>query len=157
MREVSPEFMQSMFARETDIVTVALLTIDHASLAEPIRVSSDAVDTTSRGNLFIAYPFELTLPDDEEDSQARASITIDNVGRGVIAALRSATGAPPTLLIEIVKSTDWDEVEASISGFVLSNVRYDIFTIQGDLMFDNRLNESCPTGRFTPGFFPNVF
>lgn len=157
MRTVTPEYMQSLFARETTVATIVLLTIDHPSLDAPIRVSSDAVDTVSRLETFIAYPFALKLPDDEEDTQARASLSIDNVGRGIIAALRGATGAPPTVLIEIVKSTNWDEVEATITGFVLGNAKYDVLTISGELIFDTRLNEACPAGSFTPGFFPNAF
>jgi hypothetical protein len=156
MRAVSAEYMQSLFARETSLVTAVLLTIDHSSLAQPIRVTSDAVDTVSNGNTFIVYPFKLVIPTDEEDAQPTAQLTIDNVGRGVIAALRSATGEPPTVLIEIVKSTDWDTVEVSIPGFLLANVKFDVFTITGDLVYDAKLNEPCPTGRFTTGFFPNV-
>lgn len=156
MREVSAEYMQSMFARETDLVTAVLLTIDHSLLSSPIRVTSDSVDTISNGNTFIPYPFKLVIPNDEDDTQAVAKLTIDNVGRGLIATLRSAVGEPPTILIEIVKSSDWDEVEVSIPGFVLGNVTFDIFSIQGDLLFDTRQNEPCPAGRFTPGFFPNV-
>lgn len=156
MREVSPEYMQSMFERETTIATVVLLTFEHEDFEETIRVTSDSVDTISRGETFIAYPFQLKLPSDEEDSEAKASITIDNVGRGLIAALRSISRTPPTMLIEIVKSTDWDTVEASVPGFILGNIKYDAMTITADLMFDSRFNETLPAGRFTPGFFPNV-
>lgn len=155
MRSVSPEFMQTVLARETSVVVACLLTIDHPDLSTPIRLTNDSIDTTSRGETFLAYPFKITLPDDSDDTQSRAKIIIDNVGRALVNIFRSGVGARPQVTIELVKSTDWDVVEIAITGYIITEVSISD-VIECTLNFDSRINEFCPAGRFTPGFFPGV-
>ena len=97
-RPVSLTFKQAVNAQETSEAFLILITIDHPDLSQPIRVTSDAVDTTSRSNLFVAFPFELTLPADSEDRPPRASLRIDNVDRQIVQAIRDITSAPSVLM-----------------------------------------------------------
>lgn len=156
MRELSAELMQALFARETTVVTILLLTVDHELLDEPFRVTSDAVSTVSRGNTFTPFPFKLTWPEDNADADVKAQLTIDNVSRALISMLRQATQSPPSTLLEVVKSTALDTVEIELSGFEIKSTKFDVQTVTMDLVFDSRIKEQFPAGRFTPGYFPNV-
>jgi hypothetical protein len=155
-RPLTAATRRAIFVPETDEVFLTLLTLNHASLESPLRVTSDAVDTTSRGNLFTAYPFDLSLPDDNEERAPRARLSIDNIDRTIIRAIRSLD-TPPEVLIEIVRAADPDTVEASFSDFKLTNVRYDAHLVQGDLSVEDFTTEPFPSSVFSPSLFPGLF
>lgn len=147
---------QSLNAAESNDTFLVLLTLSHADLAEPLRVSSDGQDTLSRGNNFIAYPFELSLPSDEDNRAPRAHLTIDNVDRQIVQAVRTLTSAP-TALIEIIRAADPDTVEAKFEDFKLTNVFYDAHTVEADLTIEDFTAEPYPAASFSPSLFPGIF
>jgi len=143
---------QALAASETADAFLILLTIDHPDLAQPIRVTSDGVNTVSRGNTFIAFPFALILPDDSHDRPPRARLAIDNVDRRIVEAIRSI-GSAPTVLMEIVRAADPDTVEASFVEFRLTNTRYDELVVEGDLTLESFVAEPYPATIFSPADF----
>ncbi len=155
-RNLSASARQAIFAADSGEAFVILLTFTHASLAEPIRVSSDAVDTVSRGHIYVAYPFELTLPDDDESRAPRARLIIDNVDRQIVAVLRELTTSP-VLTLEVVRASEPDVVEAVFHDFRLRNVRYDSHVIEADLTIEDFTAEPYPAGSFCPSLFPGIF
>ncbi len=157
MRTTSLTFMQAAFAQETDEAPIALITIEHASLSPPIRVAGFDVDVVSGGDTYVAFPFKLTLPTDVENTAPRAKITIDNVDRSIVTAIRNASGAPPTATLEIVLASTPNTIEASFPAFVMRNVSYDALTVEAELTIDVLTGEPFPAGRFRPGAFPGLF
>ncbi len=155
-RDVSLTARQALNAPETGEAFLILLTLDHVDLAVPIRVTNDALDVTSRGDEFIAFPFELFLPDDDDSRAARAVLRIDNIDRQVVKAVREISGAP-TVLIEVVRAADPDTVEASFPDFRLVNVTYDAHVVQGELTVEDFTAEPYPAGVFSPAAFPGLF
>lgn len=155
-RTVSNTAKAALFAPETGEAFLILLTLSHPDLAVPIRVSSDAVNTTSRGDLFIAYPFDLTLPDGEEQRPPRARLVIDNVDRQIVATIRTLQSAP-TLLIEIIRASDPNTVEAKFSDFKLFDITYDSQVITADLTLEDFTAEPYPAATFSPSLFPGLF
>lgn len=155
-RSVSTTFKQAVAAQETGEAFLVLLTISHADLAAPIRVSSDAVNTTSRGETYVAFPFDLALPDDNRSSAPRARLTIDNVDRQIVEAMRLIQ-SPPTVLMEVVLASDPDTVEAEFPAFKLRSVEVDILTVRGDLTIELFEDEPYPAGSFVPSAFPGLF
>jgi cellulase/cellobiase CelA1 len=153
---LSAATLQGVFAQETDEAWLVLLTIDHADLGSPIRVGSDAVDTVSRGNTFIAFPFRLALPTDEHGQLPRARLQIDNVDRQIVDTIRSI-GSAPSVLMEIVRAAAPDTVEASWPDFVLDNATYDALTVSGALTLGLLAREPYPADNFTPSTAPGVF
>ncbi len=155
-RNITATTRQAIYGSETGEVFIILLTLTHPSLSAPIRISSDSVDTNSRGEVFVAYPFDLTLPDDEESRATRARLVIDNVDRQIIAALRGVTTAP-VVLMEIVRAAEPDVVEAVFSDFRLTNVTYDSQQIEADLGIEDFTAEPYPAASFSPSLFPGIF
>lgn len=157
MREVSLPFLQAAFAQQTGEAPIVLVTIEHDDLDAPIRVTNYDVDVVSDSETFVAYPFELALPTEPEEGAPRATITIDNVHRDIVEAIRNASGAAPKVTLAVVLASSPDEIEASFPGFDLKNVSYDALTIEGELTLDSLAGERYPAGRFRPGAFPGLF
>ena len=156
MRTLSSAVIQSMFAQETDEVYVVLITIDHADLPAPIRVCSDSIDTMSRGNNYFAYPFQLSLPDDQEGAPPSASITVDNVHRDLTNSLRMIS-SPASFTIEIIRAADPDVVIAPFQPLKMKSVKVDVMQVSGELTVDDAATEPFPFMTYTPKRFPGLF
>ncbi|NNG04359.1 MAG: DUF1833 family protein [Inquilinus sp.] len=152
---VSATYKQAAYAAETGEAPIVLLTIDHADLAAPIRVTSDAVDTASRGDTYVAFPFRVSLPDDTEEA-ARARLEIDNVDRRIVEAVRSIS-SPPSVRLEVVLAGTPDLVEAGPFDFELEETRYDLLVVSGELAFEPVLDLAMPADSLSPGLFPGLF
>ena len=153
---VSATFTSAIMGQETSEAFIVLIKIDHSSLSSPIRVSSDGVNTSSNGETFIAFPFELELPISDPDQPPRARITIDNVDRSIVTAIRSIS-TEATVDIDIVLASDPNTLEISYSGFKLTNVDYDALVVSGDLGFEDFFSEPYPSRVFSPADFPGGF
>ena len=155
-RTVSGGSRSALFAPQSGDAFIVLLTFAHGDLAAPLRVCSNDQDVISRGDLFVAYPFDLTLPDDSEVRAPRARLVIDNVDRQIVATLR-ALASSPVLTLEVVRAAEPDVVEAVFHDFRLRNVRYDSQVVEADLTIEDFTAEPFPAGSFTPSQFPGIF
>jgi len=155
-RSITSATKDALYSQENGDAFLILLTIDHVTLETPIRVSSDAVNTVSRGIDFISFPFELTLPDDQENASPRAHLKIDNIDRTIVKTIRAINSAA-TVLIEIVRAEDPNTLEAKFLNFKLINVVYDAKTVEGDLTIEDFTSEPYPAGNFSPSLFPGLF
>jgi len=145
-----------MFPEETDEVFIVLITIDHNALPTPIRVSSDAVDTVSRGNTYTHCPFKLQLPVDEPGAPYRAKIAIDNVDRRIVQNLRTITTAAE-ILVEIVRASDPNTVDMALPDFELAVADYDQLEVSGELNLEDFSAEPFPAANFDPARFRGGF
>ena len=156
-RQLSLSAVQSLLAQETEKVWLVCLTIDHADLTSPIRLVNDKQDLTRTAGTFTAFPFQVTLPSEDEQETPRATLTIDNVDRTVIQALRSITSAPD-ITIEVVLQDSPNTVEAGPFEFQLHSITYDAQAIRGDLGYQSDfLNEGFPKLAFTPNTAQGLF
>lgn len=155
-RSLSPTARRAVFAQQTGEVFLLLLTIEHASLAAPIRVVNDLVNHTSNGDVFTAFPFQLQLPDEHEDKPPRMRLSIDNVDRTIVESLRRLT-SPPTVQLDVCLASQPDVIEESFPGFLLQSVSYDHLVVEGDLTLDDIVTEPFPEGSYTPQHFAGLF
>lgn len=162
---LSAAAVASAMAQETGEAWLLLLTIDHSTLAEPIRVAANHENVTSRGDVYVGYPFSLDLPDDAPNEMPRVRLEIDNVGvpdeadplaRRVSDYLR-AIDSPFTASIEVVLASQPDIVEAGPFVMSCAKAEYDAGTVSGDLIFEDVLNEPYPAGSFVPASHPGLF
>lgn len=154
---VSSGMIAAMFDEETGDGLLALLTIEHAALATPIRVVNNWEDITSNGESYTAFPFDIVLPGSEAASATTAQLEIDNVSTEIIAAVRSASGDPPTVTILVVKLSDPDTVEITYPALQMRNVRADAGKVTAELYAADMQTEPYPGGNFTPGSFGGLF
>ena len=164
-RTLSTTARGAMFAQQTDEVFIVLLTISHDSFDDDIRVASDSREelpvagvrgVISRGEEYLYIPFDLTLPQQDDSGVSKASLSLDNVGRELITAVRSADSAV-RIKIEVVLDSAIDTVEITLDDFRLDSVKYNALTVSGDISMDYYDLEPCPKQRFTPSDWPGVF
>lgn len=156
MNLVTPDTLRGLLAQETDRLLLTALTIEHASLAAPIRLVSDRVNMTRTAGTFIAFPFEIVLPDQRDDQLPMVELRLDNVDRAISAAI-DALESEPTVTLEVVPAAAPNTLDAGPFVLTLRNVTYDALTIRGQLGFEDTLNEPFPEGTFTPKDFPGLF
>lgn len=173
-RAVSEAFQAAANAEETGEVVVILLTITHADLEAPIRLSNDPTQrldlleseseasgqpvygTISRGDSYLYLPFQLTLPQEQDQSPPSARVVIENVGRDLVPLLRS-TSTPAQVTIEILLASDLETVEVTFPTLDLAQADYDAGQATLDLVVDYLANEPYPAGNFDPSGFPGLF
>lgn len=155
-RDTSLTFRRAVFSQQTGEVLLSLVSIEHATLASPIRLVNNLVDITSRGNTFAACGFGLLPPQETSDRLPTSSIWIDNVDQALTESVRSIT-TPATVTLEIILASDPDRVEAGPFVFRLERIDINAENITGRLAFEDFLNERVPAGRISPTTFPGVF
>ena len=155
MRAVTTAFLEAVRAQESGEVFLLLVTLDHAVLNPPMRAANNTQAVISRGDTFLAYPFEIELPTDS-DRPPRARLRIDNVDREIVTTLRQVAG-PVSVTAEVVLASDPDTVEAAFEDMSLMEARYDALVVEGELAYEDVLNEPFPGIDFTPANFPGLF
>jgi len=155
-RSLSSLAKQAINAQETSEAFLLLLTISHASLSSPIRVANNFENVVSGGNTYIAFPFTIVLPNDQEDQAPKMRLVIDNVDRSIVTSLRGLTSAP-TLQLDVILASQPDTLEASFPGFSLKQTSYDQLVVEGDLTLEEIVTEPFPEGSFDPQNFAGIY
>jgi hypothetical protein len=155
-RDVSAAFIAACNAAETSEGFYVLITIDADELPDSIRLNNSGTTFVSRGNTFYAFPIQVTLSDDSEDSPPQAKLIIDNIDRTMVAAMRSIS-TPCTVMLEVVKHSDLNTPEAVLTDFQIREVTYNALTIEGTLSLEALFSEPAVAYDFTPTYFPGLF
>ncbi len=156
MRDLSTNALTAINSQETDEIFLTLLTISHGDLSTPYYFVNNTVDIVSRGNTFIAYPFDLPLPDSIGESIPNVSLKIDNVDRRIVDTLRSFL-SPPSLKIEVVLASSPDIVELGPLDMIILKADYDVMLIEAMIVYDNNMMDLFPSDRYIPSLFPGLF
>lgn len=107
-------------------------------------------------NNYLAFPYRLDWPSDEEGAPPRARLTIDNVSRDIGDALQSIS-SPPSIEIKLVRYLWPDITETTLPVFNLRDVKVDSLIVQGNLVLDDDTAEPFPADTFVPSNAPGVF
>lgn len=155
-RTLSAAAKEAMFSQETNKVFLMLLTLEHDDFAGPIRVVNNYDNVTSGGDVYTAYPFLFSLPDEFEDSLSQVDLIITNVDRLLVDEVRSIS-SPITVTLEIALSDSPDTIEAGPFVMKMREVKYDASRLTGQCSFQDILNEAYPEGSYTPADYPGLF
>lgn len=167
MTDVSTTFKQAAYAQQTDEVFIILVTLDSDELTDPIRICSDPLEKlpllgddiyglVSNGDTYLFLPFDIWLPRDDRTGTVSAKLSIENIDRRVIETARSVT-KPISVRMQCILASDPDTIELDFDNFQLSNVKYDVMTVDGDLTLNYWGLEPFPSNTFTPSNFPGLF
>lgn len=146
----------ALYAPSTDKVLVDLVTIEHEDLVTPIRVCTDAVSITSRGNVYQHLPIALAMPDDVESGQPRIPLILDNVSRDLVIALRGIQ-TPPVVTVETIVASAPDVVELGPMVYTAEEVEIGLYEVRLNLALEALQNEPYPAPIFSPVHFPLLF
>lgn len=147
---------QQVIKQHRDDPFIILMTLVHAQLKDgPLYVARNRKKFISRGNTYLAYPFEPELPGDGDESpQGRVSIA--NVARRIGRTIEGLI-EPPQVTFELVLASDPDTVQNVWDGFEFSQVTWDKFRMTGTVELPDTFNEPWPNVFYEPSGFPGLF
>jgi hypothetical protein len=152
-RSVSAVLKEAIYKSHSSRVFIVLVEINETTLLEPLRFTSDNVNTISNGNTYTPFPFSISLPDDDEDKIPSTVLQIDNVDRQIAQTLRELDDAPDFTLW-VVLDDDPDRIEAGPFTMKLRNARYGLLTVQADIEGPSLLEEPYPAESYNPVDYP---
>lgn len=135
---------------------LVLMTIKLAPEGEDVRVVNNTEDVTSRGQVFIACPFAIALPEASENVITNAEVQIDNVDTRIWQGVRALTFAPEVLL-EVVLASAPSTVLIGTDGLKLRETTATQRTISGKLVPDSVWTAGFPAHDFDPAQFQGMF
>lgn len=152
----SDKLVKAALAPETGEIFLMLVTLNHESFEEPIRLVNNLEDINSRGKTYVAFPFDLAMPPDDGETLPVVQLTAQNATLELIDELRSIQ-SQMSLRIELILASSPDYVEALIDDMRVASVQYDKTAIQMTCTVDDLLNTSFPGERYLPSNFPGLF
>lgn len=155
MRSLSPAAIQEFFNSHSADPFLTLLTISHNDW-QTKRFVRNNEQIVSRGQVYLPLAFDFSLPIDDGETVPAVKISLDNVDLGLVREFRSIEEAP-FVKIETIFASRPDQIEIMIEDLKLEQITYDGFKIAGVLTFDDFLNTSIPSDRYTPKDFPGIF
>ena len=155
-RDYSDNVLDSLTSEETGEVYTTLVTVKDNEGSVLARFTDDSVDTIYAGNNFVAYPFALTLPDNQEGQETSAQLTLTNVDRQLIEAVRASTGHLYVTL-RVVLASDTSIVMVHYPDMEMRRLNYNTDTLSGELTYESFLNEPYPKDLMVARHFPGLF
>ncbi|WP_337054106.1 DUF1833 family protein [Pseudoxanthomonas sp. USHLN014] len=149
MRQLSPAAARAVLSAETEEVFLACLSITHPAI-DTIRIVNNTETVMRLAGEFTPYPFQSTLPTDNEDAPGTVTITIDNVDREVARLIRNLEGIPAAVL-EVVLASSPDVVEVGPFDFDIVGADIDVMTVQLTAGYvEDFVNQGVPAQTYTP-------
>jgi len=163
--DLSSNAKEALNAQETDEVFIVLLELSHPDFDETIYLSSDPTTTlldgdygtVSNGTDYLFFPFEISLPPQDETFLGKTVLRIDNVTRDIIREVIQIQGEPITVTVKIVLGSDPDSIEIEMPSLRMTNVSANATEMQADLYPRVIQDEQWPYDNFSRSDFPGLF
>ena len=78
MRSLSNPLLAELCSQNSTDPFLTLITLEHPNFASTVYLVNNSEDITSNGQLFTAFPVEITIPADDGQTEKRAQIVFDN-------------------------------------------------------------------------------
>lgn len=153
--QLSPELLLQLFKQESNDPLLSLLTLSHPSFST-IRLVNNTKDVVSRGDTYSAFPFTLSLPIDDGETNRQVSIEFDNVGLTLIEPIRSVI-TPINVKLELILASLPNSVQMSLEELKIYDITYNRKTISATLLIDTFLYTDLTSETYTPQNFPGIF
>lgn len=181
LTSMSPAALKAVFSPESDANLIMLVSIynpnnptevlyriadgfadDPDQPGKALRLSTTTNEQViygviSNGKEYTFLPVQITLPNEDETQSPRCSITIHDVTRYLVPFIRQQLTGPAKVDISLVLSTSPNVVEATFTGFMITNVAYNATTVTAELTMVNYDREPFPQHSFSPLYFPGLF
>ena len=152
----SSAFKIAVLEQNTDEVFLWLLTIQHQESNTIFRLVNNLDDIVSRGDTYMAFPFQFVLPEDDGETLPTIQISVDNVSLELIDIIRTY-GTGITITAEIIMASAPDNVEYSIDDLSLIDATYNSQSITLTAQIQDLLNQRFPADDYLPRTFPGMF
>lgn len=157
-RPLSPKALQAVLAQQTDEVPLMCITISHSSFAAPYYLVFDTQPLQRAIAEFEPFAFQLTLAPESEDALPQVQMTIDNIDRKILTAIRTIpAGERVSMSMEVVLASQPDTVEVGPVDYKFLSIDFDQAQITGTLGFDDDLLNTTLGQTYTPVNSPGIF
>ena len=148
---------KASLSSSTAEVPLLLMDIEHPDLTQPIRVATDKADVVSGGNTYVGIPLDVALPQDRSDETPAVSIGMGNVSPETVKALREIQGDDVQVTLRAVLASNPDHTQAGPYVFTLTSAQWDSIRINGQIGYEQLLNQVLPAYDITPQNLPGSF
>lgn len=148
---------RAVLAQQTGEAFIQLLRLDAPTLEQEIRVCDDRRDLVSNGQTYQRFPFEFTLPEDNGETPGTATLTICNVDRSIVDAVRVVGAGPLVVEYSLVMASEPDSIQAGPYFFTVREVDFDEMVVSGQLRYEDLLNEPYPADTYSPARYAGLF
>lgn len=139
----------------TQYALIPMVELTHVTWPQPIRLANYTSDIVSNGDTFVGYPFELSLPEDNEQVP-KGQITIQNVDRR-IGIFLMALSTPPRVRLIVVSTQYPDTRLVDYKRLWLRRIRGNTINITADIDTWDYSTEPWPTNRADQLNAPGLF
>jgi hypothetical protein len=161
----SQAWAEAQASAEPDQVTLDTLEFWHPNLSGPIRVVNDTVNLTATLEVdaprnagaaveFIAAPFQVTLPKQDNTSAApQLEVTVDNIGQELMTVLRQAVQSHESITVIYRPYVSSDLTAPSIDPpieMVVDDVPSDIYQVRARCSLGDPRARKFPRVEYTP-------
>ena len=133
-----------------------LMTIRDAETNTTLRVVNNLEDVTSNGQVYTAFPFEVTLPPDDGGTPQSLKVTTVNASRDLIEIIRG-TLEPPTVRLDLITSNNPNLIHKTIDFMQVGGVEYDALTVGFDLVSSSAFARKTQQHTYNQAEFPGLF
>lgn len=134
-RTLSSSAVASINGSETAEVWLPLVELTHSDWSEPVRLARNTEDVTSNGALYLAYPFDISLPDDEVEQTAVVQWVAWNAGNDIVDLFRSVSGPVSGSIFWVLASSP-DTVEIGPLNLQIRGFEYTATQIKGAMVIE---------------------
>ena len=152
---LSSTLIEAVLSQETEEVYLFLITLSSSEWGSDLRFVNNYEDVSSGGNTYTGYPFQISLPNDQESRLPTVALVIDNVSQDIIDEIRLLT-EPPTVSMSLCLASSPNTIEDGPYTLTLRETSWDRLTITGRLQGDDLLNQRYGQ-QFTPENAPGIF
>lgn len=153
-RTLSTAYWSGSTLSVSDEDFLALARITHPSI-EPVYLANDTVDVTSNSIVHIGFPFELVLPQ-EDDNIPQGKIRIQNVDKRIGHTLHTLRTAP-WLRIQIILRSAPNDVQLQYEFMRLTNVSVDAVAVEATIGITDFSSIPWPRTRAVKRILPGLF
>ena len=152
----SANFIKAVIEQNTSQVFLWLMTLEHIQSGTKHYIVNNLDPITSRGNIYTAFPFEFTLPDDDGSTLPEIQIVIRYVSEDLMQLIRQyADGL--SITAEIILASNPDVPEHVIEDLTIKSADYDLNQITLTAKVEDLLNQRFPADDFLPRSFAGMF
>lgn len=156
---VTDDFKEAAYAAETDAVFVPIIKMTHASWPSDVLFVADTVDLTHNAELYTAYSFTLSLPDDEDEGFPVLKWASDNTTSLIAASFREVAGETGAVNATVawVLTSHPEDIQAGPFDVEIYGVGYDAHKVHGTMTIEPVLEEAYGYMDMTPANAPGLF
>jgi len=141
-----------------DEVFLWLITFTDYENNDELYAVNNLEDVLSNGQLFTAFPFQLTLPPDDGQKPQSLSLTFPNVGRELMHLVREyEAGKTPKVKFDLILASAPDAIEKTIDFMEVGAVEYNVLDIKFNLISSSIFARKTCTGTYNQSEFPGLF